>query len=199
MLVLSRHAGDGISFPDLDLAVEIVKIQGSRVQVGVKAPKDIQILRSELVGRSDAIRSESIRVPVTPHLSPEIQLAHADEPSTLVAQRLQAARRALGFAEKHLQHGDLARAEWAMQRAADHLRTADHQPTEPVAYAASCPITAAISNKVSEPYSAYAVTQSTAIVPSRGMARQTGCSTMSPTSPLAATQIADPQPEGLAC
>ena len=194
MLVLSRHAGDGISFPDLNLSVEIVKIHGSRVQVGVKAPKDIQILRSELVGRSDAIRDS-----VSRHISSEMPLTLTDEPSTMAAQRLQAARRALGFAEKHLQQGDLARAEGAMQQAAEHLLPTDRPPMDAVAYAGSCPITAAISSNVSEPSSTYAVTQSIAIVPSRGTQRQTGCSTMSPTGQLAGTQSADPQPEGLAC
>jgi carbon storage regulator CsrA len=194
MLVLSRHEGDGISFPDLDLSVEIVKIQGSRVQVGVKAPKEIQILRSELVGRSDATR-----VPAARLLPSERSLTLADEPSTMATQRLHAARRALGFAEKHLQQGDLARAELAMQQAADHLRPTDRQQADAVAYAAACPISAAISNSVSEPTSTYAVTQSTAIATSRPTVRPTRCSMMGPASSLAKTPSADPQPEGLAC
>lgn len=49
MLVLARQEGDGITFPDLNVEVEILKIQGNRVQVGVHAPRDIAILRSELV------------------------------------------------------------------------------------------------------------------------------------------------------
>ncbi|MBU6236179.1 MAG: carbon storage regulator [Planctomycetes bacterium] len=49
MLVLARQEGDGITFPDLNLEVEILRIQGSRVQIGVHAPREITVLRSELV------------------------------------------------------------------------------------------------------------------------------------------------------
>lgn len=49
MLVLARQEGDGITFPELNLEVEILRIQGSRVQVGVHAPREITILRSELM------------------------------------------------------------------------------------------------------------------------------------------------------
>ena len=48
MLVLARQEGDGITFPDLNLEVEILRIQGSRVQIGVHAPREITVLRSEL-------------------------------------------------------------------------------------------------------------------------------------------------------
>jgi carbon storage regulator len=49
MLVLARQEGDGITFPGLNLEVEILRIQGSRVQIGVHAPREITVLRSELV------------------------------------------------------------------------------------------------------------------------------------------------------
>jgi carbon storage regulator CsrA len=49
MLVLARQEGDGITFPDLNLEVEVLRIQGRRVQLGVHAARDLTVLRSELL------------------------------------------------------------------------------------------------------------------------------------------------------
>jgi carbon storage regulator CsrA len=48
MLVLSRRANETIRFPQLGISVSIVSVKGNRVQVGVDAPPDIQVLRKEL-------------------------------------------------------------------------------------------------------------------------------------------------------
>lgn len=49
MLVLARQEGDGITFPDLNLEVEVLRIQGRRVQLGVHATRELKVLRSELL------------------------------------------------------------------------------------------------------------------------------------------------------
>lgn len=49
MLVLSRGPEDKIVFPNLGITVEILRVDGHRVRVGVDAPKNIRILRHELV------------------------------------------------------------------------------------------------------------------------------------------------------
>ncbi len=41
MLVLSRNAGQSITFPELEMAIEVLKVTGSRVQLGVKAAAQI--------------------------------------------------------------------------------------------------------------------------------------------------------------
>ncbi|MCA9258965.1 MAG: response regulator [Planctomycetales bacterium] len=48
MLVLSRGPQDKVVFPNLGITVEILRISGNRVRVGVDAPKDVRILRHEL-------------------------------------------------------------------------------------------------------------------------------------------------------
>lgn len=48
MLVLSRRANQTIRFPNLGICVEIVRISGNTVRVGVDAPSDVRILRGEL-------------------------------------------------------------------------------------------------------------------------------------------------------
>lgn len=47
MLVLSRKAGEVIVIGD-DIRITIVKIRGGRVRLGVDAPRDVQVRRSEV-------------------------------------------------------------------------------------------------------------------------------------------------------
>jgi carbon storage regulator len=47
MLVLSRRVGERIDVGD-DISVCIVSMKGGVVRVGVEAPEDVKILRSEL-------------------------------------------------------------------------------------------------------------------------------------------------------
>ena len=47
MLVLSRKVGDKLVI-DGDITVEIVKIQGNRISLGIVAPSNVKILRGEL-------------------------------------------------------------------------------------------------------------------------------------------------------
>jgi carbon storage regulator len=47
MLVLSRKAGESI-YIDTTIKVTIVSVSGNRVKVGIEAPEEVKILRSEL-------------------------------------------------------------------------------------------------------------------------------------------------------
>ncbi len=47
MLVLSRKVGEKLVI-DGNITVEIVRIQGNRITLGLVAPSDVKILRSEL-------------------------------------------------------------------------------------------------------------------------------------------------------
>jgi carbon storage regulator CsrA len=109
MLILSRSAGDGIAFPELDLAIEILKIHGNRVQVGVKASDEIRVLRSELLERSAPVSSaEATRDGETLHRQD-------------LRNRINAVALAMSIAEKHLERGDLHRAELALQQIVSKL------------------------------------------------------------------------------
>lgn len=47
MLILTRRMGEGISIgPDVEISV--LEISGEHVRIGITAPKDVQVLRSEL-------------------------------------------------------------------------------------------------------------------------------------------------------
>ena len=49
MLVLSRKTNETIELPELGISIEVIKIKGGTVRLGVKAPGSIRILRGELL------------------------------------------------------------------------------------------------------------------------------------------------------
>jgi carbon storage regulator CsrA len=52
MLVLSRRESDQVCFGD-NIELTVVAISGNQVRIGVKAPRDVRILRTELRPSSD--------------------------------------------------------------------------------------------------------------------------------------------------
>ncbi len=62
MLVLSRKENQRIVFPNIGVSVEILRIEGNRVRVGVDAPRELRILRGELTDDQEmAEESEQTR------------------------------------------------------------------------------------------------------------------------------------------
>ncbi len=49
MLVLSRKVNETIELPELGITIEVAKIKGGCVRIGIKAPESFRILRGELV------------------------------------------------------------------------------------------------------------------------------------------------------
>jgi carbon storage regulator CsrA len=48
MLVLSRRKNESIEFPELGITVEVIRVKGNAVRLGIKAPDRVRILRGEL-------------------------------------------------------------------------------------------------------------------------------------------------------
>lgn len=48
MLVLSRKIGESLSIDDGRIEVKVVSIGGDRIRLGIVAPKDVRIMRTEL-------------------------------------------------------------------------------------------------------------------------------------------------------
>jgi carbon storage regulator len=53
MLVLSRKVGESILIGD-DVEITIVEIRGNKIRLGIEAPRDVTVIRSELEGPHDA-------------------------------------------------------------------------------------------------------------------------------------------------
>ncbi|MCG3089596.1 carbon storage regulator CsrA [Sporosarcina cyprini] len=59
MLVLSRKVNDTIIIGDT-IELKIIEVKGDTVRIGIEAPKDIDILRGELVNNVSETNTESI-------------------------------------------------------------------------------------------------------------------------------------------
>lgn len=105
MLVLSRGPQDRVVFPNLGVTVEILRINGNRVRVGIEAPKNVRVLRHELAESFSA------------------ELQHANEShraqtsSHAFRNRLNTAHVALGLAEKQINAGLNDKALETLRRA----------------------------------------------------------------------------------
>ncbi len=53
MLVLSRRKGEKIVFPAIGVRLELLRVQGNTVRLGIEAPQHIKILRDELSVNDD--------------------------------------------------------------------------------------------------------------------------------------------------
>ncbi len=119
MLILSRSEGEAVAFPDLNIAVKILRLAGSRVRVGIEAPSEIRVLRSELSARAD----ETLRC--------EESAARRHR----LRNQLNTVNLALTVAQRHLESGDTAAAEVALGRAFKQLAAADSELNAPPASA----------------------------------------------------------------
>jgi carbon storage regulator len=68
MLVLSRKVGERIQIGD-NITLVVSRVIGNRVTIGIEAPSDVRIVRSELAPREDnhepaARKAAARRVPV---------------------------------------------------------------------------------------------------------------------------------------
>jgi carbon storage regulator CsrA len=53
MLVLSRREQESIVFPKLGIRIQVTRVRGKAISLGVDAPDDVRVLRGELVDRED--------------------------------------------------------------------------------------------------------------------------------------------------
>ena len=50
MLVLSRKQGEAVELAELDVVIRVVSLKKSKVQLGIEAPRQITVCRSEIAG-----------------------------------------------------------------------------------------------------------------------------------------------------
>lgn len=59
MLVLSRKPGESILIGD-NIEVKIIDVQGDHVKIGINAPRDVTILRKELMDEVRQVNREAV-------------------------------------------------------------------------------------------------------------------------------------------
>lgn len=64
MLVLSRKSLECIRIGD-NVVVSVLEIRGNKVRIGIDAPREIQVLRSELLAQVSDTPGDSSRAAVT--------------------------------------------------------------------------------------------------------------------------------------
>ena len=64
MLVLSRGIDEGIMIGD-DICVTIVRINGGAVRIGIEAPKETPVVRSEFLLNPDFVDGQVIKKPAS--------------------------------------------------------------------------------------------------------------------------------------
>lgn len=74
MLVLSRGANEKVVFPTLGISVEILRIAGNRVRLGIEAPQDVPVHRQEIAERlSEKLPAVNAKAPSKPSLDHAIR------------------------------------------------------------------------------------------------------------------------------
>lgn len=52
MLVLTRRVGEELVIGD-NIVVKVLDIKGNQVRIGIEAPKEVSVVRSEILGKFD--------------------------------------------------------------------------------------------------------------------------------------------------
>lgn len=127
MLVLSRSQNEKIVFPRLDITVQVLQIGKNKVRIGVKAPREVSVLRDELAtaGHSEAqpeTQSEAFG-------TSQRKLSHA------LRNRLHTAQLALRLSQRLMSLGRQDEAQDTLQRALDEFaaveaKLEEHAPAD---------------------------------------------------------------------
>jgi carbon storage regulator CsrA len=126
MLVLSRGRNDKVVFPTLGISVEILRVAGNKVRLGIEAPSEVPVHRHEITERMKAGGEENptVKFP-TPQLSAARRLNHA------MRNKLNAAALGLHLLHKKLEMGDLTDSETTIFKIFNELKAIENQLESP--------------------------------------------------------------------
>ena len=104
MLVLSRGRNDKVVFPTLGISVEILRVAGNKVRLGIDAPQEVPVHRHEISERMLANgETEVLKFPA--EKSAAAKLTHD------MRNRLNAAALGLHLLHRNVETGDMSDAE----------------------------------------------------------------------------------------
>jgi|GEM_PF-1196228 carbon storage regulator CsrA len=111
MLILSRREAEKVLFPGLGISVEVTRVQGRSVRLGIQAPDEIRIIRGELESIADLTARKRNRPKPKCSTSPEIKKC------------LDAANLAIHLAQNQLRQNLNDKAEDALNHALECLES----------------------------------------------------------------------------
>ncbi len=116
MLVLSRQENQTIIFPNLGISVEVVRVKGKNVRIGIDAPRSIEVLRGELETEDPQAREASVFGQL------ESRLASLDlETRHQVRNHLNTASLSVNLAQAHIDRGGSEKADRFLSEAVTAL------------------------------------------------------------------------------
>jgi carbon storage regulator CsrA len=138
MLVLSRGRNDKVVFPTLGISVEILRVAGNKVRLGIEAPHEIPVHRHEVSERIAANEGAGVTEPSYSSdgrdsiiKMPAGKDAAARELNHAVRNRLNAAALGLHLLHRKLESDDLSDAEATIFKIFNELKAIETQLETP--------------------------------------------------------------------
>ncbi len=151
MLVLSRRENEKVVFANLGVSVEVLRVAGKVVRLGIQAPAEIQILRDELTDPTTARHLPADHLPAD-HLPADHLPVRAAPPVASLAKtvrhairnRLNIASLGLQVLQRRLESGDADAVEATIAKIFNELSEIDavldsSKPAGPAKQVESCP------------------------------------------------------------
>ncbi|TWU41324.1 Response regulator MprA [Novipirellula aureliae] len=126
MLVLSRKKNQSLRFPNLGISIEILRVDGKTVRVGVDAPRDVRVLRGELPD-TETFKTDALAAQETEAADQAARHARHE-----LRNRLNTANLALHLLQRQLDLGRISDAEQTLTQAVESLAELDRLASEPV-------------------------------------------------------------------
>ena len=131
MLVLTRRENEKIIFPEVGITVELVSITGSRARIGIKAPKEVRILRHEIAEKELAEKPITFAIQNPPQLAALANQAQPNKPSHAVRNHLNSTSIAAQLLRRQLDMGMIDDAEATVQTLLSELGALNAEITQP--------------------------------------------------------------------
>lgn len=119
MLVLSRKKDQTILFPTLGITLNVLRVKGTTVSVGIEAPQSIQVLRGELSQTLQAAKDDELLENSANNKESDPTVTHR------LRNQLNEVFLAVALSQKQLSEGHAEQAEKTLQRAFETLLQLD--------------------------------------------------------------------------